>query len=164
MKNIIISDEAAKFIFDLHKRIQTQDNRATASPYFFTVRCVSEVPVPDGFTDEIRYVHEGSSFTEKELKQYCEDNELDFELFKNKRCDKYCVRDVAEFKNFFFTEEGYNEHIRLNGHNYGHYKEVNSYVDHAFRNPEITQLLNAVEEIAVALGYKAELLTSGGAH
>jgi len=162
MKNIIISDEAAKFIYELHKRIQTQDNRATASPYFFTVRCVSEVPVPDGFTDEIRYVHDGTPFTEEELKQYCEDSELDFEQFKINKCQKYCVRDVAEFKNFFFTEEGYNEHIKLNGHNYSHFKEVNSYVDYASRNPEITQLLDAVEEIAVALGYKAEVLDSGG--
>lgn len=151
MKTIVISDKTADFLKTLNKRIQTQDNRATASPYYFCVRCVSETPVPDGFTDEIRYVHDGSSFTEEELKQYCEDNELDFEPFKNNKCDKYCVRDVAEFKNFFFTEEGYNQHMNLNQHNYGHYKEVSSYVDHAFRNPELEELLGAIKELAQAL-------------
>lgn len=150
-KTIIISDKSAEFLIELNRRLNTQDNRATADPYYFTVRCVSEVPVPDGFTDDIRYVHDGTPFTETELKQYCEDNELDFDSFKDKRCDKYCVRDVAEFKNFFFTEEGYNEHMRLNGHNYGHYKEVNSYVDHAFRNPEIESLLEVIREISKSL-------------
>jgi hypothetical protein len=151
-KTVVISDKTAAFLIELNRRLETQDNRATASPYFFTVRCISEVPVPDGFTDEIRYVIDGcSSYTEDELRKYCEENRLDFEEFKVNGCQKYNVRDVEEFKNVFFTEEGYNEHIRLNGHNYRHYKRFDSYVDHAFRNPEIEQLLAAVREISKAL-------------
>jgi hypothetical protein len=150
-KTITISNETAAFLIELNRRLKTQDNRATADPYYFTVRCVHEEPVPDGFTDEIRYVHDGTPFTEDELRKYSEDNELDFEYFKTNNCMKYCVRDAVEFKNFFFTEEGYNEHIRLNGHNYGHFKEVNSYVDHAYRNPEIEQLLATIKEIGTAL-------------
>ncbi|MDD5547029.1 MAG: hypothetical protein PHO67_07765 [Candidatus Omnitrophica bacterium] len=150
-KTITISDEAAAFLVELNRRLKTQDNRATRAPYYFTVRCVHEEPVPDGFTDEIRYVHDGTPFTEEELRKYCEDNDLDFEQFKENSCRAYCVRDVEEFKNFFFTEEGYNEHMKLNGHNYRYCKEVNSYVDHAFRNPEIEQLLSAIKEIGKAL-------------
>lgn len=151
-KTITISDESAAFLIELNRRLKTQDNRATANPYYFTVRCVSETPVPDGFTDDIRYVVDGiTPFTEESLKKYCEENELDFEQFKANKCEKYCVRDSIEFKNFFFTEEGYNEHMELNGHNYSQYKEVNSYVDHAFRNPEIEQLLAAIKEIGKAL-------------
>lgn len=146
---IQISDNAAKFLTQLNKHIQEQDNRATASPYYFAVRCISEAPVPDGFTDEIRYVIDGcNSYTEDELRKYCEENELDFEEFKDDECQKYCVKDIEEFKNVFFTEEGYNEHIRLNEHNYRHYKRFDSYVQPAFRNPEIEKLLAAVKEIA----------------
>ncbi len=38
MKTIQISDEAHKFLCNLMHEINTQDNRATASPYYFVVK------------------------------------------------------------------------------------------------------------------------------
>jgi hypothetical protein len=51
----------------------------------------------------------------------------------------------------FLTEEGYNEHMKLNSHNYRHWKSYQFYVLHAFRNPEMAGLIEAIKEIGQQL-------------
>lgn len=46
---------------------------------------------------------------------------------------------------FFLTKEGYDRHVRMNGHNYR--KAPRPYVHHGFRNPELADLLEAVGAI-----------------
>lgn len=151
-KTITISDEAAAFLLEFNRRLETQDNRATANPYYFTVRCMRELAAPEGMTGETRYysADDTECYTEEELIQHCKECEKDPEEFKEK-CEVYDAQEVAEHINVFFTEEGYNEHIKLNGHNYRHFKKYYSYVEHAFRNPEIDKLLSSVKEIGKSL-------------
>lgn len=52
-----------------------------------------------------------------------------------------------EEDNVFLTEEGFKEHVRLNGHNLGRHGEYYSYVKHAFRNPEMENLLLAIAAV-----------------
>ncbi len=52
---------------------------------------------------------------------------------------------VETDENVFFTFKDYEEHIRLNSHNY---QKVHSYVKHAFRNPEMKSLLEAIMAFA----------------
>jgi hypothetical protein len=146
---IELSDETVNFIKELVHRMDTQDNRATASPYYFTVQCIREIAVPEETTDEHKYFlpDHAESFTEDELKEFCKDCGFDFEKTLDKTI-KYGVGEQIENLNFFLTEEGYKEHIRLNGHNYRHYKRFYSYVDYAFRNPEIESLFKALREVA----------------
>jgi len=160
-KTIEISDENYEFLKDFMNRIKTQDNRATASPYFYVVQCRKEIAVPLGTTGKTRYFdsNSSSSYTLEELKKWFKewkdddmewDNEKDeeeFEKYKRKYCEKYDIDEIEEEHNVFFTEEGYNQHIKLNGHNYRHYNKFYSYIKHAFRNPELTGLFKALEDV-----------------
>jgi hypothetical protein len=160
MKAIEISDETADFIVSLVKEIEAQENHGTADPYYFSVQCIRELAAPSGTNDNVKYYWEGETYTEAELKKCCEENNLDFENEKDK-AQEFCIQEVDEFENFFFTKRGYDEHIKLNGHNYRHFKRHDFYVRHAFRNPEILGLLKAIREIKSAVhGAVAELQTT----
>jgi hypothetical protein len=76
---IEISDNAAKFLTQLNKHIQKQDNRATASPYYFVVCTKREIATIPGSTGIERYYYDGSNFTKDELREYCDENELSFD-------------------------------------------------------------------------------------
>jgi hypothetical protein len=157
LKTIEISDETADFIVSLVKEIETQENYGTTDPYYFSVRCVRELASPSGTSDNIKYHWEGEEYTEAELKKYCEENNMDFEDEKDK-AQEFCIQEFDEYENFFFTKRGYDEHIKLNGHNYRYSKKHDFYVRHAFRNPEILGLLKAIREIKSAVhGAAAEL-------
>jgi hypothetical protein len=157
MRTITISDEAADFLAEFTARLSRQNNRGTAFPFYFTVRCVKEVAAPEGCTDEVRYFdsQQVENYTEEDMRKNCEEMEVDFDEYVSEHCTKYCAQDIEMNENVFFTLEGYQEHMRLNGHNYRHYKDKYDYVEHAWRNPEIASLLSAVKEIGEALGSAA---------
>jgi hypothetical protein len=102
MKTIKITDETAVFLLELSERMKTQDNRSTASPYFFQVRQVG----------------------------YCGE----------------CGGQNKMLENFFLTEDGYDQYVRLNGHNLE--KPYHPYVSYAGNNPEIAKLYEAIHEVA----------------
>lgn len=56
------------------------------------------------------------------------------------------VEDVTEFSNHFLTQEAAKNHLENNRHHY-HGKNQRTYVQHAYRNKELEQLIKAVEEI-----------------
>jgi hypothetical protein len=154
MKTIKISNETADFIAKLAHTIETQDNRATASPIFFTVRKFVDVGVPEGCGDITKYFdnHDVETYTEEEARKNAEELEIDFDEYVETRCHKYDAKEEEKFENFFFTLDGYNEHVRLNGHNIAREcKRFDSYVDHAYRNPEIKKVIEAIKEIGSAL-------------
>jgi hypothetical protein len=67
------------------------------------------------------------------------------------------VKEEATYENFFFTLEGYQEHVKLNGHNIARgCNKYDSYVEHAYRNPEIAGVLKAIKEIGCTLNQKEE--------
>lgn len=154
MKTINISDEAAEFISALVNRLRTQDNRGTADPYYFTVCKLVDVPVPEGCGDKTIYFDSDDceSYTEEQAKERADELEMTFDDYIDYRCHKYDCKEQEKYENFFLTLEGYNEHVKLNGHNIA--RECNkfySYVDHAYRNPEIENLLKYVKEIGDAI-------------
>jgi hypothetical protein len=155
MKTVTISDDAARFIINFVNQIETQDNRSTASPYFYVVRGIKKLTAADDRGCGYEYYDSElcESFTEDELKKYCEENELDFELH-SEELERINVQEVEVDENVFFTFEGYKKHINMNGHNYRHFERFNSYVKHAFRNPEIENLLKTIKEIGCALKKK----------
>ena len=154
MKTITISDDTAAFLAKLSFTIQNQDNRATANPLYFTIRKFVDVGVPDGCGDGVAVFdnHDCENYTEEQAMEHAKELEMDFEEYIDKRCHRYETRTEEKYEEFFFTEDGYNEHVRLNGHNIARTcKEFDSYVMHAYRNPEISALLEAVKEIGGAL-------------
>jgi len=145
---IKLSAESAKFISDFMKQIETQDNRATRSPYYYTVRTVKEYSAAEGIGD-VRYYCERDTetYSEEELIAHCAENDLDVEDFKD-RCYVSGSQNIEEFDNVFFTEEGYKRHMELNKHNYRSEEPVTSYVKYCFRNPEIEGLFKVLTEIS----------------
>lgn len=153
MKTIIISDEAAEFLKSLSHRMKTQDNRCTADPYYITIQKIVDRGVPSGCGEKSSWYHYDicESFDEESLKQYCEENDLDVDEFKDE-CTEYDVSEKEEYENFFLTYEGYEQHVKLNGHNIA--RECNSfhnYVQYASRNPELEMLYKCIHEIAEKL-------------
>lgn len=153
MKTVTISDEAAAFLAKLAETMVTQDNRCSAAPYYFVVRCVKELAAPVGQTGVVRYFdrQQCESYTEEELREQCKENGEDFDDYVFGSCEKYDLQEVEEFENVFFTFDGYKEHMALYGHNYRHFKSVDSYVKHARMNPEMASLVGAIKEIGGAL-------------
>lgn len=145
-----VSEKTAAYLKQLADRMSTQNNRGTADPYYFVIRCIKDRIVPEWSNDNLRYCLDGEVFTEEELEGYCTENECDLEETKEK-CLRGAIEEDEEYDNVFLTMEGYEEHMRLNKHNYRHYKRVDSYVKHAFRNPEMASLIDAIKELGVAL-------------
>lgn len=120
------------------ERLRTQDNRFTKDP-IFQVRGLRRIYGMDP--------------------DYCEDpvwvdTEEWFEVDPPEDEDnpgEYLIKtgymDVWEVLAVFFTEEGCNEHLRLMGHRYRQYREVDIYVDSLYRCPEMI----AIREFLMAL-------------
>lgn len=145
----------ATHLAGLAREIREQDNHGTSAPYFYVVRCRKEVAVPDGTTDQVRYWDGDSVWSSAE--KYREfhndgmahsDDLISLEgaqRFLDTECQRYCVKEDFEHQNVFFTQKGYEQHMHLNGHNYRHFKDTSFYIQHAFRNPEMGDLLESIE-------------------
>lgn len=148
--DIKITEKTATFIRELAHRMETQHSRSTRSPYYYTVELVEDRIAPEWSGTDVVYHYCDRSFTEKELEEHCKENEIDLDEAKGMSLSG-CREEVHTFENVFLTEEGYNKHMELNGHNYRRYKCVGSYVHYAERNPEIASLLDSIREIATAI-------------
>lgn len=168
---VTMRKEDVEFLRDLAREIKTQDNRATADPYFYVVRTIEHLPAPDGygertvwvdFSDDPRvylskeefyddYRHDNYPISELEEAKTEEEKSAIIQKFEAEReeawesLEEQEEHDVIREANVFFTQRAYEEHMRLNGHNY-HWRDEKpySYVKHAFRNPEIKRLLEII--------------------
>ena len=151
---IELSEEMSTFVKQLAHTIETQNNRCTAKPIYFTVRKNVDEMLPYECTDDKRYYDNGAveTYTEEELREKCEENGDDFDEYVDKNCTSYSVRDGEEYEGFFLTEAGCKKHIELNGHNIKcNKKGLDTYVMHLFRNPEMEQVINLIMEIGKQL-------------
>lgn len=201
MAVVTIPDEHLDFLKKLMTAVNTQDNRCTASPFYFCIRDMREVPTPEGCGEYSKYIDEDGSCIAHDLpglrkylaETYPEDvkdvtidtdsiddadlepidveasgedvfdnitaealsrikamDDLDVEMFAEEHDIRH-VEYIKEpvYKGFFFTEEACEAHIAANKH---HYYEPVSYVEYAFRNPELEQLLEALGSIT-GLGF-----------
>lgn len=153
MAKIELPGEVITFMQELAREIKTQDNRITASPYYYVVMASHEMIAPAGYGDngdpyyysnEWREEHTHEDWVEI-LKQHNEENDDNVEIDEFiSGCKEFGMHDVDVEDNVFLTFKGYKDHMRMNGHNYRHLKKPHSYVKHAFRNPEMENLLKAI--------------------
>lgn len=155
-------EDAINFLRDLIKRMNAQNNRATATPYFYVVRRerwrLAHDEFYSGTTRKIRVDFEGdpTTFLSKEdfVKWVNESHygevPADYEIDKKwEAMPEYTEELYFEDENVFFTEDAYMEHERLNGHNLGRgCRDYYSYVKHAFRNPELVNMFEAIGIVA----------------
>lgn len=147
MKTIEVSDELYAKLIELSENINSQDNRGTATPYFFQIKTNEKRRVAEGCGTEC-WAYDGSTIeTEKEINQAVADwLDEDVESVKSKsEYEKEGILEKAgwqrmnydyeeKFQNAFLTEKSCKEHIKRNGY---HYVEPSDYLMHAFRNPDL---------------------------
>lgn len=168
MKTIQVSDEMYEFLTDLSVELNLQDNRCTASPYFFQVREIKEVAAHKGSGIEVLYSseHEKELRTDEEKVAWIKEHEDSFfetpfedearevghhtmtheldEMLIELGFEEFYVEDMPVFSNTFLTSKACDEHIRVNGHNLRH---PSNYLSHAFRNPELEKVLEFLRGI-----------------
>lgn len=145
-------DESITFIKDFLHRIDTQDNRATASPIQFLLQVKKKVITDSDYHyDSLEWYHpifENCGYETEheaiaELKEYFGSDKDKLEKALNELKEIF-FQDVWETKQSFFTEEAYNHHVKINKHNLGEYR---SYVVHCFRDYETLDLFKALRGV-----------------
>lgn len=132
---------------ELKERISNNDNRCTASPYLLLLRRKVKVSSCSD-SDNFEYVENlsgdyQSSHSKEELKKdLLESGYSSFEINKFGSITKWHYQYVFDTENVFLTDEGYKDHLNINAHNLG---EHDTYGIHAFRNKEISSLLNLID-------------------
>lgn len=145
--------EALIWIKDFLNKIDSQDNRCTASPILFLLQTKQEYvshPEYNHNTETVFHhsIMEGRGCeTFEEAKQWLVDygyhgKELEKEI---ENIEEFQMGHHWETKQAFLTEDGLKEHLRLNGHNLRGHRD---YVVHCYRNPEMSELFQVLRTIA----------------
>lgn len=120
------------------ENLRTQDNRCTQDP-MFCVRGRRRIYGMDPqYSDNLVWI-DVSDGTQQVDPPKDEDNPPD-------GYEKTGYVDVWETLSVCFTEAGCKEHLRLNGHNYSRYEEVDIYAESFRRNPEMLAIRELLME------------------
>ena len=153
---INISEKTFAFIKSLAHELKTQDNRATANPRFYQIREMEKIVGFDlDYTDEREWISSDGidCFTFKEaleFEKYDKPTKTSKQIIKAEEYLKHIgysevgIGYKTTYKNCFLTEKAINSHIEQN---YYHYKNPTTYLEYAFRNPELEKVINLILEI-----------------
>lgn len=155
MPTINLSEEEYQFLKELAHELRTQDNRMTASPYFYTIVTYRLYPAledtgcgPTQFTD----TGDGDAFTantraevEKVITEAYAPDPVPEGRFDE--ILEYGTHMVQENHNVFLTEKACNQYLEKNSHKLCSRSKPQSYVDYADRNPEMARLLDILRKI-----------------
>ncbi len=150
---IDIKKETFEFFKNLIHEINTQDNRITASPFLYVImETKREYGIEEDYGEHgFEWICNGETChwdTIVEQIQEKNDNyelEVTEDMAEEEDYYKCYYRQTEKIShNFFFTEKACKEHIRVNGHNL---RNPQDYVIHAFRNPEIKNIIEGIKEI-----------------
>lgn len=131
---------------DLKGRIEANDNRGTAEPYLLLLQEKRTYIGHEeyGHHGKIKYVEQYTgdyvtADTKEELEKeilswFDEDEKPDLKKYNIKR---FWEGYYWETTNVFLTDQGYQDHLKLNKHNL---KEHRTFGIHAFRNPEMDEV------------------------
>ena len=156
MKTIQVTDQMYNFLMNLSRELNTQDHRATAMPYFFQVQTKHRIAVPAGCGTEAWHYDGTFLETDEDIIDFIYSyNAEDLSKKKIKAMSDHQRRQILKkigfravnfdyenrLENSFLTEKACEEHIRINKHNLKH---PQSFLSHAFRNPELEQVLSFI--------------------
>lgn len=115
-----------------------QDNRSTAAPYFYVIRTKIKRYVPDGSGEDTDFVIDGVVYdseddARKSLKEYGEDPDRIKKLIASGK--RYDYKMDWEHKGMFLTESDAEMHLKRNNYHYS--SDAHTYIDHAWRAPEL---------------------------
>lgn len=139
---------AIEFLSNLMKEINSQNNRLTASPYYFEVQSQEWQVCPEEDDDASEfYFWDCEPISAKELKEMPDEEKmdnfdsLDLDIITEDMSDPFYQTIVWVGKGIFLTEKAANDHIRLNNY---HYHNPRTYVKYFWRNPEMDNLFEAI--------------------
>lgn len=115
-----------------------QDNRCTAFPYFYVIRTEKEVDCDLDSAENTKVYWQGDTYDSmEEIEKYCKENEYTKEQTREalREAHEYGVRKVWEKKGMFLTETDAENHLKLNHYHYS--DNAHTFVDHAWRAPEL---------------------------
>ncbi|MDD4438319.1 MAG: hypothetical protein PHS04_09825 [Tissierellia bacterium] len=162
MKTIEVTVEMYEFLKSLQHELLTQDNRGTKKPYFYNVQEKIEVAVPEGCGDKVwvcdgeylrnaedvkKAVFEWKEWdltNEDDCTKYNQLNDWEIDSILEENYRKGYVSIDYRYSNCFLTEKACREHIDINRHNL---TSPRTYLDYAFRNTEMENLIKFLEEI-----------------
>lgn len=136
-----------EIIVDFLTQMAKQDNRATAAPFYYVIRTKKKVYLPDGYGSD-KLFRCGD-----EPREFTSEFQAAKALFKD-GCSKDRVKELLnegewfdyamewEHKGMFLTETDAERHLKLNHYHYS--KDAHTYVDHAWRAPELSEFLCAL--------------------
>lgn len=165
MKRIEVSDEMYEFLMEMSKRMNTQDNRATATPFMYIIQVDKEIPCPDACGTTKLINNEGDEWDLEEAKEEYETEIREYfkvtdkEILSDKMIETYLIETEQACKvnyrieqvpadglnvNTFFTEEAVKRHIAQNHY---HYIAPQVFIVHAWRNPEMEMIHKFLKEL-----------------
>lgn len=143
MPLIEVTDEQYEFLKNLKHEMETQDNRGTAQPYFYQIKRKERIYGEElQQSDGTVWVNglERNELTEEEY-----EIEKKEEGFDESDWTELQYQEFTTYTNVFLTEKACEEHIQSNKHHYLDEPVSHlSYVDHAWRNPEMEKLYEII--------------------
>lgn len=118
--------EALEWLQQFIVRINNQDNAGTASPFYFVLQEKQQYPT-------------SSEYQYDDIKEEPEDHED-----PESETTTVYLKNHWEAVAFAFTREGIQRHLDQNRHNY---KETRIWVEHGYRNPEMSTMLEAISTL-----------------
>lgn len=140
-----LKEKSERIIKDFLTEMATQDNRATAFPYFYVIRDKAKVPAYDGCGEDTEYRWNDETYDSmEELEAYWTENDFTAAEIEEARNDveEYEYKYEWIQKHMFLTEKDAEDHLRRNHYHYS--KDAHTYVDHAWRAPYLEDFLKAL--------------------
>jgi len=167
---MVANEETIEWLREFMSRLNSQDNRATATPYYYQLRCPVRIDNVgesgtfewrdedhDTIDDIIVYLRERAEDDDLFAK-YARDKEINLTdlnetdnyfdvstLTEHLGISKNYYRMSEKYKGMFLTEKAALEHLEENKHNYP--TGTCTYLDHAYRNPELLSLLEHIGKL-----------------
>lgn len=126
-------------------KMVTQDNRATAFPFFYVIRTKVKKPAPLENCDEKKWYWQDDTYDSwEEIEKYCRENdytEAQIKRVEREACE-YGIREEWDKRGMFLTESDAETHLKANHYHYS--DDAHTYVEHAWRAPELTEFFSAL--------------------
>lgn len=120
----------------------TQDNRATASPFYYVIRSKRYRLVPRDHGDKSVFVYDGEQYdSEKELRAIFGDDkeEADDAVLE---AEEFGLEGYWEEHGMFLTESDAKAHLEVNHYHYSN--DAHTYVKHCWRAPQMKAFFEAL--------------------
>jgi len=126
-------------------KMVVQDNRATATPYFYVIRTKVQDIAPIDNCDEVKYYWQDSSYNSMaEIEAYWKENDYSEEEIRDakREVNEYGIKDRWDERCMFLTEDDAANHLKANHYHYSH--DAHTYVKHAWRAPQLEEFLKSL--------------------